>query len=222
MKKAPFYLMLALLPNSLKILILNKFLGCEIDRTASIGLSYLYAKKIKMGPNARIGHFNVIRGLELLELCDSATILTMNSITAASLDRSDQFKDEKDRFPALMMGAHSAIVKKHFFDCNNTIQIGAYSTIAGIGSAFFTHGINVHSNKQESAPIEIGKYCMVSACCVCLKGSKLPDASVLAANSTLHKTFTEPNGLYSGVPAQLVKKLDPEGVYFLRTTGYVD
>jgi len=119
------------------------------------------------------------------------------------------------------MGACSAIVKGHFFDCNHTITLGHHTIVAGQGSSFFTHGIDLAQNRQESSPIRIGNHCMIGACCVVLKGGVLPDCSVLGANSTLHKAFSEPYTLYSGVPAQPVATLDPESGYFHREIGFV-
>ncbi|PCJ95747.1 MAG: hypothetical protein COA45_12025 [Zetaproteobacteria bacterium] len=215
-------LLLVFLPSPIKIYIYNKFLGCDIHKTAKIGMSYICVRKIKMGAGARIRHLNIIKNLELLELGEVASIGNMNSITAVpSLSRM-HFKNEKDRYPALIMGEHSAIVKKHFFDCNNTISIGKYATIAGLGSVFFTHGINLEDNRQELNKIKIGDYSMVSACSVITKGAVLPDCSILGANSTLHKAFSQSHTLYSGVPAQAVKKLDANFKYFHREVGYVE
>lgn len=215
-------MLLVFLPSPIKIYIYNKFLGCDIHKTAKIGVSCICVRKIKMGAGARIRHLNIIKNLELLDLGEAASIGNMNSFTAIPSSSSMHFKNEKNRYPALIMGEHSAIVKKHFFDCNNTISIGKYSTIAGLGSVFFTHGINLEENKQESNKIQIGDYCMVFACSVITKGAVLPDCSILGANSTLHKEFSETHTLYSGVPAQMVKKLDVNFKYFHRDIGYVE
>lgn len=215
-------LAIAALPSRLKVLIYNRVLNGDIHPTAKIGLSFVDVKKIKMGPHSSIGHFNVIRGLELLEMGESAVILKQNTITALGLGKTKQFVFEQDRLPALVLGAHSAIVSKHFLDCNNTIVIGHHTTIAGLGSAFFTHAINIEQNRQESAPIRIGDYCMIGAMCCVLRGTQLPDCSVLAANSTLRGVLDVPYSLYSGVPAVHVKHLNPESGYFHRQVGYVD
>ena len=63
---------------------------------------------------------------------------------------------------------------------------------------------------------------MVGAHSVLTRGAVLPDCSVLAANSTLHKAFEQTHMLYSGVPAKPVKELDPEGLFFKRKVGFVD
>lgn len=219
--KFAFYVFLALLPSPLKVYIYNKFLGCDIHKTAKIGLSYVSARQIKMGAGSKIKHLNIIKNLELLELGEYASIGNMNSFTAIPCSSKRHFENEHDRYPAFILGDYSAVVKKHLFDCNNTICIGKYSLIAGVGSVFFTHGVNIAENRQETSMIQIGDYCMVSACSVITKGAVLPDCSVLGANSTLYNAFSETHGLYSGVPAKMVKKFDVDFKYFHRDVGYV-
>lgn len=210
------------LPNVLKIWTYSNLLGHEIDKTARIGLSYVEAKKIKMGPKASIRNFSIIRNLELLEMGQAASIGPLNHASAMRVDNAKHFSDEQpQRFPALIMGDYSAIVKNHFFDCNNTVTIGHHSLIAGFGSAIFTHGVDLKRNRQSSAPVTIGNYCMVASHAKIIKGSVLPDYSVLAAGSTLHKAYADTHTLYSGVPAEPVKKLDPACEYFHRAEGYV-
>ncbi len=215
------YICLAALPCVLKKFIYNRFLGAQIDKTARIGFSYIDAKKFIMGANSKIGHMGVIRGLEELSLGKDA-ILGNFIRASAFLLNSNYFKNSPDRYPALKIGENSAITSRHYFDCNDTVEIGIFSTIAGLGSSFFTHGINIEKNMQETGKIIVGNYCMVSAHCVLIKGSMLPDCSVLGANSTLHKAFDEAYTLYSGVPAKPVKKFDTSCAYFHRKSGSVD
>jgi acetyltransferase-like isoleucine patch superfamily enzyme len=215
------FLVISFLPRAVKIFVLNKCFKCEIHPTAKIGLSFVKVKKIKMGPNAKIGNFNIIRNLELLDIGENATIGTSNYVTAIPLGSKQHFTDEESRFPALILGKCSGIVKKHFFDCNNTITIGHYTLIAGFNSAFFTHGVSIQKCKQVTTPVEIGNYCMIATHCTVTKGAKLPNCSILAASSTLHKTFEEPYRMYSGVPAQPVKVLEPDNAYFHRKTNYI-
>ncbi len=217
-----FYLGLAVLPSRLKIAIYNKFFGCEIDKTAHIGFSYIRVRKIKMGPHSYIGHLNILKNLELLEMDHHATMGNLNRASALPFGSAKHFQEVMERFPSLSVGAHTAIVRGHFFDCNSAIKFGHHSLLAGHGSAFFTHGVNVERNRQETAPVTIGNYCMIAACCVITKGASLPDYSVLGANSTLHKAFEQTHTLYSGVPAKAVRALDPASVFFHRESGRVD
>lgn len=214
------YLFIALLPSAAKRFVLNRFLGHEIHETARIGFSFIYAKKIIMGPHAHIRDYCFIRNLELLSLGEGSTIGSHNRIDSLPLTNTRQFQNQ-NRFPALIVGKNSHLVGNHYFDCNNTIYIGDYTIIAGRDSIFFTHGINIKKNKQESEKISIGSHCMVATRCVVLKGASLPDCSVLGANSMLHKAFEASYTLYSGVPAIPVKPLDPSCEYFLRNTEFV-
>ena len=221
MLKNLLFCLLALLPSRIKRAIYNQCLGCSIHPTAFIGLSFVRCGTIVMGPDATIKHFNIIRGLARLEMGEKAKIGNWNTLTALPLDSKKHFQEEKSRYPALIMGPSSAIVKGHFFDCNHTITLGHHTIVAGQGTSFFTHGIDLARNRQASAPIRIGDYGMIGACCVVLKGSALPDCSVLGANSTLHKAFSEPYTLYSGVPAGPVAAFDPHSAYFHRDIGFV-
>lgn len=213
---------IALLPNKIKIFIYNNLFNWEIDKTARIGWSFIHAEKVKIGKNVRIGHFNVVKNLELFEVGDHSVIENLNSMSALPFGSTKHFQGEKDRFQAFILGSHAAIVKSHYFDCNNTIRIGNYSIMAGMGSAFFTHSINIKNNKQETGKITVGDYSMVGAHCVLTRGANLPDCCVLGANSTLHKHFDETHKIYSGIPAEPVKDLDPTGKFFNRDVGFVD
>ena len=213
--------LLMLLPNSLKLWVMNRFCGCNIHPTATIGFSFIRVRKLILGEGAQIKHFNIIRNLELFELKEKALVGNFNQFSAIPLGSNVHFADEENRYPSLVLGAHSAIVSRHYFDCNNAIDIGHHTIVAGCDTLFYTHGINVNRNRQETHPIKIGNYSMIGAAAVILKGSVLPDYSVLAANSTLSKAHTEIYTLYSGVPAIPVKHLDESAKYFHREEGFV-
>lgn len=215
------YLLLMFLPNSLKRWVMNNFCGYDIHPDASIGFSFIRVRKLILGEGARIKHFNFIRNLELFELKEKSSIGSFNQFTAIPIGSKVQFSEEKNRYPSLVLGAHSAIVSRHYFDCNSAIQIGHHTIIAGRNTLFYSHGINVGRNRQETDPIQIGNYCMLGAATVILKGSVLPDYSVLAANSTLSKAYEETHMIYSGVPAVPVKNLDKSAEYFHREEGFV-
>lgn len=216
-----FDLLFSLLPNRLKRWIGNRWRGWEIAPDAYIGVSFIRCHKLVLASGARIGHLNVINRMDSLTLGSFATIGARNIIRGVHRD-TDQFREEKDRYSALMLGDHADITGSHYFDCTNRIVIGAYSIIAGRGCHFFSHGISMRHNRQQSAPITIGNYCLVGACSTIIKGAQLPDYSALAAGSTLHQAFTEPYRLYSGVPAVPASRLDPTYRYFTRNTGWVE
>lgn len=214
------YLFLAILPGRLKVKVYNA-MGHDVHPSARIGLSYVEAGKIILGPGASIGHFNVIRNIERLEMGAQARIGSQNYISAVPLHVKSAFQASPQRFPALVMEENSGLVGRNYLDCNDTIKIGAFTIVAGLGVCFFTHGINIKTNAQEAAKVTIGRYCMIAARCVITKGAVLPDYCVLGANSTLHKAFTEEYTLYSGVPALPVRTYDSSCAYFNRDTRYV-
>ncbi len=216
-----FNLLLMVMPSFMKIRIYNGFMNCSIHGAAKIGFSYVEAGRIEMGEGARIGNFNFIRNVELLRIGRNSDLGSANRVGGIPMGSTLHFSNERERFPALVIGDETKVGNFHYFDCCNTIKIGSYSTIAGIHSAFFTHGISLERCRQESAPIVIGNYCRVATCSVVLKGGRLPDGSTLAANSTLHKSYDEKYMLYSGVPAKPIKAFDPSWPFFHRKQALV-
>ena len=128
------YLLIALLPSRIKILVYNTFLGCEIDKTARIGFSYVGARKIKMGPHARIGHLNVVKHLELFELGENSKVERRNRFTALPLSTTKHFTEEKDHLPTFITKQKTNINQQNSFNCNGTIQINNFSTVATVAS----------------------------------------------------------------------------------------
>ncbi|HTU64394.1 MAG TPA: hypothetical protein VMF52_00470 [Steroidobacteraceae bacterium] len=210
-----------ILPSALRRVLLNTLCGYAIERGASVGCSLLGVPALKLGPGARIGHFTVIKGIPV-ELGEHARIGDFNFISGLPRGTSRHFREEADRDPRLVMGRHSSLTSRHYVDCSNRVEIGEFSTVAGARSQILTHAIDLGRSRQVSAPAVIGRYCFVGTACVVLKGARLPDYSVLAANSSLARAFEEPYTLYSGVPAAAVKPLSRDAAYFHRDRGFVD
>jgi acetyltransferase-like isoleucine patch superfamily enzyme len=155
-------------------------------------------------------------------LGESAKIGNLNWITGfTDTSGSKHFAEELGRKSILSLGAHSAITHRHLIDCTNAVTIGKFSTFGGWRSQILTHGIDVRSSRQSSAPVAIGEFCFISTSCVMLKGSRLPDYSLLAAGAVMTAAATEKYGIYGGVPAKKISELDPSDLYFHRTDGYV-
>jgi acetyltransferase-like isoleucine patch superfamily enzyme len=218
-----FPLFLMFLPNSLKIFFLNLNPRHQVHPTAKIGLfTYLDATSIHLGEHTIIGHFNFCRNLEKFHIGSECSIGNSNFFKALPLNSSMHFSREEDRDPSFYMGNASMVGKSNYFDCCNSIRIGDFSGVHGFRSSFFTHGVDMKENIQKSAPLSIGNYCRIATSCIFVKGSRLPNYSVVGANSTVHKALDEEYAMYSGVPAELVKKLDPSLQYFHRENGFID
>lgn len=213
--------LVVLLPWPLRRRVLGWIYGYEIHRTARIGCSWIYPAKLVMAPGARIGHLNVAIHLDRLELGTNAIIERGNWITAYEKDGPRHFTHLANRDPSLRLGAHGAITKHHHLDCTDRIDIGAFTTVAGYGSQFLTHSIDLESNRQDAAPISIGDYCFVGTAVVVLGGAKLPDKCVLGAKALLNKSYDTPGFLYAGVPAIALQAVAKDARYFSRACGFV-
>ncbi len=209
-----------ILPWFAKRWLLRVFCGYSFAEGARIGCSLIGCASLHMGPSSRIGHFNVVKGVRV-DLGERATIGDFNWISGLAASNEKHFTEETGRDPAFVMGRHAALTSRHYIDCSNRVDIGEFATVAGARSQILTHAIDFKRNRQVSAPVRIGRYCFVGTACVLLKGSVLPDCSVLAAGSSLSRAYGDTFTLYSGVPATPVKPLDRDAEYFRRTRGFV-
>jgi acetyltransferase-like isoleucine patch superfamily enzyme len=211
------------LPWKFKRFFLIKIFKFSLDSTSYIGLSWIYPKHLIMKEKSKIGHFNIAIHLDTLILNKFSTISRENWITGlGKYSSTKHFIHQKERFSQLILGEHSAITKKHHFDCTNSIEIGKFTTIAGYDSQFLTHSIDILQNVQNSKPIIIGDYCFLGTNIVALGGSELASFSVLGAKSLLIKKMTEEYSLYGGVPAKFISNLPKDAKYFTRINGFVN
>jgi len=210
-----------ILPWALKRRALTAFFGYKIHPSARIGFSWFYPRRLEMGEGASVGHLNVAVNLFRIVMDAHSKIGRSNWITGFPKGNQTHFTHLPERDPSLYLGAHSAITKHHHIDCTERITIGSFVTIAGYQSQFLTHSINIHENRQDALPIEIGNYAFVGTNVIVLGGARLPERSVLGAKSLLNKTQTEPCSLYGGVPAKRISALPENAGYFQRSTGRV-
>ena len=202
--------------------LLNKWFGFKIDRNAHIGLAWIFPKELVMSEGANIGHFTIAINLDKIEMGIQASIGRQNWITGfPTKTDSPHFTHQPDRKAELIIGAFSAVTKKHHLDCTNQIIIGHHCTIAGYDSQFLTHSIDIIENRQSSSPIHIGHYTFVGTNVVVLGGAQLPDYCVLGAKSLLNKKFEKQWTLYGGVPARETKTIPADAKYFSRIDGFV-
>jgi acetyltransferase-like isoleucine patch superfamily enzyme len=210
------------LPWRLKRLLLTWMLGYQLDPSARIGHAVVAAASVRMGKGAHIGHLTVCRGLKLLEIGDHGRIGNLNWITGDGDNPLPSARSNSKAEPILRVGTHSAITPRHYIDCSDRIEIGAFTTVAGVRSQFLTHSIDLRACRQQAEPITIGDNCFIGTGCIVLSGAKLPDFSVLAAGSVLRENMGQPWTLYAGVPARARKRISEDYAYFHRTVGYVE
>lgn len=215
-------LMLVALPWPLRRPLLVACFGYRIDRTARIGLAWVYPARLVMGPGSSIGHLTLCKGLAVVELGAHASIGRGNWITGFPAGDARHFAHCTERRPELHVHEHAAITNRHLIDCTDLVEIGAFTTFAGFRSQILTHSIDLVECRQSCRPVRIGRYCFVGTGCTLLGGAELPDYSVLAAMSLLNRAETAPHTLYGGVPARTLRSLDPALAYFRRDVGFVD
>ncbi|MCX7101584.1 MAG: hypothetical protein NTX38_08845 [Methylobacter sp.] len=212
------------LPWFFKRLFYKFFFNYEIHPSAHIGFSWIYVDNLTLKRGVRIGNLNVIKGLNILQIDEYSIIGNLNWISAFPLFTSSKhFQHEAERrIPALILGAHASITNRHYIDCTNRFEIKRFTTFAGFKSTVLTHSIDLKECRQASKPITIGEYCFVGTGCILLGGTVVPDYSVLAAGSTIHKPMEHTYALYGGSPAKFTKSLEKDDLqYFKRTNGFI-
>lgn len=216
-----FQLAIVLMPWTIRCRLLAKVLGFKLAEGCLIDRSIVEAREVRLGEGAYIGHLNFIKGLSRLELGESARGQPQ-LVTGFLLENRSFFAQVADRDPSLDIEAHAAVTSRHYIDCTHRVTIGTFTTLAGWGSQVLTHAINLRENRQDCAPIRIGRCCFIGTRVVLTPGTVLGDCNVLGAGSVVTKAFTEPYKLVSGVPAAVVKDFPASAAYFTRQRGIVD
>jgi hypothetical protein len=112
-----------------------------------------------MEEDSSIDHFCVAIHLDQIRLERDSHIGRGNWITGLSTRASTpHFRHIAGRSALLQLGEGANITKAHHLDCSDAITIGRFATIAGYGSQFLTHSIDLQENRQSCAPIRIGDY----------------------------------------------------------------
>jgi maltose O-acetyltransferase len=110
----------------------------------------------------------------------------------------------------ITIGPHSFVNSKCFFECQDTITVGARVSLA-MDVLLCTAGHDVGSAAERAghsfrAPIVIGDGCWLGARSTVLPGVTIGDGCVIAAGAVVTGDC-EPNGLYVGIPARRVRDL---------------
>ncbi len=202
------------LPWRVRRILYRGLLHWTIDTGASIGLSLVDAHRLRLRRGARIGHFNVIRQMSVVDLGAGTTIGQWNWITA-----TPELSSGGGGY--LIIGHDTAITSRHYIDCSGGVRIGDYSTVAGVRTVVLSHQIDVAHNAQTTAPVELGDYVLISSNVCLTPGSRIPSSSLIAMGAVVVGTLEAEGALYAGVPAVLKRRGIGDGAYFTRTEGVV-
>lgn len=112
----------------------------------------------------------------------------------------------------LDMGALCLVGADVHLRCWKNIVIGELTRIA-VGSQVFdtnfhyTRNVETGEVKRKESLVVIGKYCWIGNRSTVMKGTHLPDYSIVAGNSLLNKDYTKDAPMYpmfAGMPAKMV------------------
>lgn len=222
MFKALLQALLFIFPWSLRRKCLNVFFGYNISKNAHIGKSIILAKSVILEDNAHIGSGTICKPIDRLIMRKDSNLGNFNFITGVSTepDNAIHFSHVQNRKCELIIGRDSGITSRHYFDCTAGVYIGDFCQIAGYGSTFLTHSIDIKQNRQDAQPIKIGDYCFIGLHATILKGVSVANRVAIGACSLVSNNLEIPESLYAGVPAKHIKNLDSYK-FFDRTKGEV-
>jgi acetyltransferase-like isoleucine patch superfamily enzyme len=175
-----------------------QLLGWEIHPSARVGLSFIDAERVVLGPEAQIGHFNVLRGLKLLSLEDAAYIRHFNTATATYAEWPRE----------MSMGSRATVMNFHYFDVGGRLRLHRDVTVGGRNTQFWTHQLKSVDGVRslEWGEVSIGALAYIGTRCTVLPGANLPPGATLAAGSVLgRQEFEVGTELVAGNPAKRIR-----------------
>lgn len=214
-------LLVIILPSVAKIPIYRWVFGYKIGKNVWIGLCWINVPFMQIGDNVRIGHFTRFKNVPVVRIGNYCAIGFGNTFTSTYEFTSVASTKARGNHPRLTLGDHCQITMLHYFDVQDSFQIGAFTVIAGRDSVFFTHYLDVIENSQSAKPIMIGDYCMIGSNVRFAPGASVADCCVVGMGAVVTKPFTESYHLVAGNPAQVVKKLPEDAAYFQRKVGWI-
>ena len=193
----------------------------SIAQNAKINKSIILAKDVILEEYARIGSGTICKAINKLHLKKNASIGNFCMITGIPVRKGNlHYLHIKNRKCELVVGEETAITSRHYFDCTAGIYIGCFSEIAGHGSTFLTHSIDIKACRQDASSISIGNYCFIGLKATILKGVTISDKIAIGACSLVTKSLDQQESLYGGQPAKFIKPL-LNYKFFERKIGYI-
>src|SRR6266852_4818479 len=207
---------IALLPSFLKRPCYRLFLGYRIGRRVRVGLSIIDARacqidddskighlnviigvqNLKLGDHVKIGHLNIIRGGEQVNLGRYSELIRMNEIN--SIPEPDAVNPVEPRFA---LGNGSIITTGHKIDFTDRVEIGRRTIIGGRNSSLWTH------NRQRTRPVKIGSFTYVGSEIRVAPGGSIPSRCIVGIGSVITGQLSGEDQLIAGVPAKAIKEL---------------
>lgn len=209
------------LPSVLKVFLLRYVLGMRIGKGVRIGFSLIYPRKAEIGDRTRIGHFNLIGGMQHLQIGEDVVIGHFNILLGgrevnlghgALIGRFNEINSILNPLvrgspdPALHIGRRALVTAWHKIDFTDRVELGDGVVFAGRLSNIWTH------NRQDVGPVSIGSRCYVGSGIQMVPGSRVGCECVVGLGAIISKPFDAERVLLAGVPARVIKELDEDAL----------
>ncbi len=216
--------LVALLPSAIKRPSYRLFFGYKIGKRVRVGFSIIDARECRIDDDVQIGHLNVVIGVEKLTIGDHTRIGYLNIIRGgdevslgrySEIIRSNEINSipEPDVVnqidPRFSLGDGSIITTGHKIDFTDRVEIGRRTILGGRNSSLWTH------NRQRTQPIHIGSFSYIGSEIRVAPGGGIPSRCIVGIGAVITEQLQGENCLIAGVPAKLVKQLDPEDSFLI-------
>lgn len=161
-----------------------------------------------MRPGAYIGRGNLIYGPLDIVLNINAAVGNSNKISRGPLGSVTFGRSE------LRLGQLSKITANHRIDCTNSVQIGDFSTLAGICTQVWTHGY-IHEMEgpdryRIDGRVVIGNNVYIGSGSIISMGVRLVSGVIVGAGTTVARNLDEPGLYVSSAIRQLPRPISPD------------
>lgn len=211
--------LIAAMPGFLKRPLYRWLFGYKIGRKVRLGFSVIDAGECEIGDKARIGHLNLIVGVEKLVIGDRAHIGHLNIIRGgdevvigryAEILRLNEINSIPDpdlrntADPRFYLGDGAVITAGHKIDFTDRVEIGRRTILGGRNSSLWTH------NRQRTRPIIIGELTYIGSEIRVAPGGVIPSRCIVGIGSVITGRLEGEYLLIAGVPAKRIKELSEE------------
>lgn len=168
-------------------------------RKSEIGFAtIIHACKVHLD-HCSIGRFNRFIGPMSVSVGMRTIIESHNVFDCGNWTDDAEHTGRYER--TLTIGKDVFMTNYHFFDVAGKLSIGSGTWIAGRGSQFWTHGVNVPDRN-----ISIGEKCYIGSAVRFAPGSGVGNNVIVGLGSVVTKRVEGSNALVAGFPAKIVRE----------------
>lgn len=181
------------------------FIFCRdisIGKHATVGhFNIIACKQISIGDKGHIGHLNIIKGNLILNMEHNADIQNQNKISNLNNQNLSPNKS------ILYLKHDARIGVGHILDLTESITIGSYTVLAGLGSQIWTHAFYYSQNSSKrirvDASVEIGNCCYIGSRVIICSGVIIGNSITVGAGCCVSKSLNDV-GLYVNQPLRFI------------------